>query len=347
MYNDLVSIVVPVYNVEKYLNRCINSIVNQTYQNLEILLIDDGSTDNSSKMCDEWANKDSRIRVIHKQNCGQGMARNTGIDCANGNYICFFDSDDYVDVHTIERAYILAKQENADTVIYGMASVDAQGNVVDKKPIVMPQTVFEGTEIQEMLLPEMLGINLDTGIHSGLSMSACRELFSAELIRRAGFRFVSERDIISEDYYSLLGLYKDVRKTVILNEVLYYYCNNPASFSHSYRPDRFDMLKSFYQASVMQCENLHYSKEIVRRCSVPFLNSVILTLKQEVSYNRYIANSIVRVKGVVGDAVLQNVLQQNKNDRINIQKKLLFWAMRHKCYLLCYLLLVIKIHGSK
>ena len=84
-----ISLIIPVYNVEKYLDRCITSIVNQTYRNLEIILVDDGSPDNCPSMCDRWGEKDSRIKVVHKENAGLGMARNTGIECATGDYICF------------------------------------------------------------------------------------------------------------------------------------------------------------------------------------------------------------------------------------------------------------------
>ena len=96
------SIVVPIYNVEKYLDRCIKSIVSQTYGNLEILLVDDGSPDDCPRVCDEWAEKDSRIKVVHKLNAGLGYARNTGIENATGKYICFFDSDDYIEPDTID-----------------------------------------------------------------------------------------------------------------------------------------------------------------------------------------------------------------------------------------------------
>ena len=118
MKRDLVTVIVPIYNVEQYLNRCIQSIVDQTYQNLEILLIDDGSPDNCPAMCDEWANRDSRICVIHKDNQGLGMARNTGLEHASGEYVCYFDSDDYVAVDTIEQAYNALVQNNADLAIF-------------------------------------------------------------------------------------------------------------------------------------------------------------------------------------------------------------------------------------
>ena len=94
--NEKISIIIPVYNVEKYIDKCIDSIVNQTYQNLEIILVDDGSPDNCPKMCDEWAKKDDRIKVIHKANGGVSSARNVGIEQAQVEYICFVDSDDYI-----------------------------------------------------------------------------------------------------------------------------------------------------------------------------------------------------------------------------------------------------------
>ncbi|WP_338587255.1 glycosyltransferase [Clostridium baratii] len=100
--SKLVSVIVPVYNVEKYLDKCINSIINQTYRNLEIILIDDGSTDNSGKKCDYWAGKDRRIKVIHKENGGLSDARNIGIANAEGEYISFIDSDDFIDLDMIE-----------------------------------------------------------------------------------------------------------------------------------------------------------------------------------------------------------------------------------------------------
>ena len=103
--NDLISVIVPVYKVEKYLNRCVESIVNQTYKNLEIILVDDGSPDNCPQMCNEWAKKDSRIKVIHKQNGGLSDARNVGISEATGIYITFVDSDDWLDLDCIEFLY--------------------------------------------------------------------------------------------------------------------------------------------------------------------------------------------------------------------------------------------------
>lgn len=119
MYNPKVTVVLPIYNVEKYLNRCIQSVVNQSYNNLEIILVDDGSTDRSGTLCDEWEKKDSRIRVIHKKNAGLGEARNSGIDSSTGQYICFFDSDDYIRLDAIDTAVTCARNNSSELVIWG------------------------------------------------------------------------------------------------------------------------------------------------------------------------------------------------------------------------------------
>ena len=101
----LISVIVPVYNVEQYLDRCVCSILNQTYQNLEIILVDDGATDSSGRMCDEYAKRDERIKVVHKQNGGLSDARNAGLAAATGEYIGYVDSDDWIEPDMYEKMY--------------------------------------------------------------------------------------------------------------------------------------------------------------------------------------------------------------------------------------------------
>jgi len=118
--NELISVIVPVYNVEKYLSRCLDSIINQTYKNLDIILIDDGSTDKSALICQEYKNIDKRIKVIHQENRGLSGARNTGIDNAEGDYYVFIDSDDEILPEMIETLYAISKETNADISICHM-----------------------------------------------------------------------------------------------------------------------------------------------------------------------------------------------------------------------------------
>ncbi len=128
MENDLISVIVPIYNVEKYLPYCIDSIVEQTYKNLEIILIDDGSSDNCGKICDDYAKKDKRIRVIHKKNEGIAITRNRGLDEAKGKYIFFVDSDDSIIKETIKYLYTLEQKYNADIAI-GQSNVIYEENL--------------------------------------------------------------------------------------------------------------------------------------------------------------------------------------------------------------------------
>ena len=113
---ELISVIVPVYNVEKYIRECLDSIVNQTYKNLQIILVDDGSTDNSGKICDEFAKKDSRITVVHQENQGAGAAKNTGLELIEGEYFSIIDSDDYIDLSMYEKMVSLMKQYDSDIV---------------------------------------------------------------------------------------------------------------------------------------------------------------------------------------------------------------------------------------
>lgn len=167
--NDLISVIVPVYKVEKYLNRCVESIVNQTYKNLEIILVDDGSPDNCPQMCDEWAKKDERIKVIHKQNGGLSDARNVGIDIATGVYITFVDSDDWIDLDYVEYLYDLVKKYDVKISACCYRVVNENGNMVDKN--ICEELLLDSKEYLRRLL-----------CWDGASVSAwgklyCRELF--------------------------------------------------------------------------------------------------------------------------------------------------------------------------
>lgn len=118
-----ISVIVPVYNAEKYLDRCMNSIVNQTYRDFELILVDDGSPDSCPKMCDEWTQKDARIRVVHKKNGGASSARNVGLNVAKGNWIAFADSDDWLEITALETLYNMANKYNVPMAIGGMRVV--------------------------------------------------------------------------------------------------------------------------------------------------------------------------------------------------------------------------------
>ena len=130
MSQPLISVIVPIYKVEEYLDRCVESIVNQTYKNLEIILVDDGSPDNCPQMCDFWAEKDSRIKVVHKENGGLSDARNAGMPFAIGDVVSFIDSDDWVELDMFEKMLSRMQKDNSDIVSCGVKWVEEDGTVI-------------------------------------------------------------------------------------------------------------------------------------------------------------------------------------------------------------------------
>ncbi|MCD2346256.1 glycosyltransferase family 2 protein [Clostridium guangxiense] len=130
---DLISVIVPIYNVEIYLEKCIKSIQSQTYENLEVILVDDGSPDKCPQICEMYKSIDRRIKVIHKKNSGLADARNAGIDIASGEYLIFVDSDDYIKCNMIESLYRRIKQDNSDLVISNIEMVDENGNIINSQ----------------------------------------------------------------------------------------------------------------------------------------------------------------------------------------------------------------------
>lgn len=154
--NSLISVIVPVYNVEAFISRCVESILNQTYRNIEIILVDDGSPDGCPKICDDYAKKDGRIRVIHKKNGGLSDARNVGINAANGAYICFVDSDDYIQPTMVEHLALAVENTGAKLVIVNLKVVDEKENrifSVEQSPI--QDGLFSAQELLPKLYQEL------------------------------------------------------------------------------------------------------------------------------------------------------------------------------------------------
>lgn len=340
MRDGLVSIVLPIYNVERYLDRCLKSIVNQTYDNLEIILVDDGSPDKCPHICEEWAKKDARIKVIHKENAGLGMARNTGIENATGQYICFFDSDDYVAIDAVEKCYRLAQKEKADIVTFGFCNVKSNGKTGNSIIPHTDQQTYRGKDVREGFLPDLIGPDTTTGKRTDLWMSAWASFYSLDLIKRTGWRFVSEREIISEDIYSLLFLYKNVECVAVLSEALYFYCENGGSLTHVYRKDRYEKIKHFYDQCIKAADECGYGENVKDRLAYPYISNTIGAMKMIVS-----SENVSRRKDfndIVKDGHLQKVLRKTDFRHESTNRKILLKIIRAKQYAICYWLVKVK-----
>lgn len=332
--NILVSVIIPVYNVENYIDRCVTSVVNQTYRNLEIILVDDGSPDKCPELCDDWSKKDSRIKVIHKKNAGLGMARNTGIDNATGKYIFFIDSDDYVDLTMIAQCVNNAEEYQSEIVMFGLYSVDKDGKMIEDNAPISSKCVYHGNEIVEYILPNMLSKDPKTGKNLRFNMSASGRMFSLKLINEHNWRFVSERKIISEDFYSLLDLYSHVKVHSIINKSYYYYCNNNSSLTHSFNTDRIDRINYCYREMEKLCVEKRYPREVLQCLYSQYIGSIVMGLKQiictdlpfQVKYKYFQkANSNTFLK--------QAILGCNKMTE-PFQRKVLLFLIKHNLIIL-------------
>ena len=239
MTRPKVSVVIPCYKVEPYLNKCVESVVKQTLKDLEIILVDDGSPDRVPEMCDEWALKDSRIKVIHKKNAGLGMACNTGIEVATGKYIAFLDSDDWIDADMYQTMYDTAEKFQAQMVFTGLRRVNDVGILESMNH---PQTfkIYKGKKNIEELMLAMIASEPSDPVERHIQMSAKVVLYSLSIIQRHFIRFQCERDIISEDLvFNLDSLLKCQCACVLPYRFYNYYCNN-ASLTFVIRLDRFE-----------------------------------------------------------------------------------------------------------
>ena len=218
--DDLISVVIPVYNVEKYLEKCLDSVVGQTYGNLEIILVDDGSTDNSGAICDRYAQKDSRVVVIHQKNGGLSKARNVGIDKATGKYISFIDSDDYVGSCYIETLYKALPEDGKGISVCDFLPVETD----DAEQI-------PGTGVWDMGNPEeRLEKMYHPQIH-GMSFLTTNKLFERSLFTENGILFPEGR--VHEDDATIPKIVYFAQRLNYTDAVMYFYRRNPNSIMHT------------------------------------------------------------------------------------------------------------------
>ena len=239
-----ISVIVPVYRVEKYLGRCVNSLLGQTLSDIEIILVDDGSPDGCPALCDEFAKKDGRIKVLHKENEGLGLARNSGMSLAVGEYIAFVDSDDYVKSEMYRTLYEAAQRENADIAMCGLCCIggimSAKENDVQNINCFDGYTVFDGKEGIDRLMLDISGALPKEDQDSRYGFSSVKNIYRKEVLEKNKIRFLSEKEVMSEDVFFLLDFLDKCECAVGVPEAFYCYCRNGQSLSKSYRSDRFE-----------------------------------------------------------------------------------------------------------
>lgn len=237
MKQPKVSIIVPVYNVEKYLDRCMQSLLGQTLKELEIILVDDGSPDNSPALCDNYESASDNlhwpiIKVIHKINEGLGFARNSGLEIATGEYIAFLDSDDFVDVNMYEQLYLKAKAKDID-VVYCNCNIYKDKKHIYPRKDVEEEVIFRGREAVDDFLLDMIAPLPEYHHDVRYMMSVGHAIYRHSIFMEHRVQFVSEREFVSEDIIFDIDFLSHVRSVCYLPDCLHYYVVNPI-FAFSY-----------------------------------------------------------------------------------------------------------------
>lgn len=280
--NICVSVIIPVYNVEKYLERCLQSVLNQTYENIEIILVDDGSKDSSGLICDRYCEKYHHVKVIHKVNEGLGLARNTGLSAVTGKYVTFLDSDDYIGKSRISMMVEAMEKNQSDTCMTGYTKVYKDREEVHKH--VDSGKVYCDMDVNKILLPKMCGA--DTSGKDNVEMSVCMVMFSNKLIKKYNIDFESERKLISEDLVFDFDYYQHADSVCILDNVDYYYCDNENSLTTKYRNDRFESQLVLYNVLMDKARELEIYQECKKRLDNTLVAIARYSIKLEEKFHK-------------------------------------------------------------
>lgn len=298
-----VSIIVPVYNVEKYLDRCMDSLLNQTLKDIEIILVDDGSPDNCPVMCEKYATMDKRVQVIHKSNAGLGFARNTGLSVASGEYVAFVDSDDFVSIEMYDVLYRKANDNHLDALFCGFYEYQS-GKSTKLRSEVDKYVEYEGTKCQEVL-HGMLSPCGTKGKITRFEMSVWHSIYKKAIFDTFDVHFCSEREFISEDIIFHIDFIRHCNKIGFIPNPFYYYCLNENSLSKSYNPNRFK------KADVL-CEEI-WNRVIKYNYSFPVEDCmffICLSLRYPITILKQYDFSLSQKKDIVSEMIYSDIMRK-------------------------------------
>lgn len=281
-YNKLISIIVPVYKVEEYLPKCVESLIGQTYKKLEIILVDDGSPDRCPMLCDEYALQDSRIKVIHKENGGLADARNAGIDIMSGEYVTFVDSDDYIHPQMVELLFKAMEQEKSDVAVSSWESVTEQDEKNYPVYAIDQYTNFTGKEIQEKYI-----IKSDDRITFTVAWA---KLYKSELFQTIRY----PKGKLHEDEYTTYKVLYNAERITYVDVPLYYYLTRESSIMGAFKAKRFDIFGGYLERVEFY---LQHKEEVLAK------KTLFLAIHMLTQYHEWIKN---------GDKECAVVFQQYK-----------------------------------
>lgn len=327
-----ISVIIPVYNVEQYLEKCVESVLNQTFQDIELILVDDGSSDSSSEICDRYQVLYNRVHVIHQPNTGAGIARNRGLEIAEGKYITFVDSDDYLERDILEKLYNTATVEKSDCVISGSTMIYSNGSM-GLMPVVKGKKMFVDEEIVEVLL-DSISAPPKCKLDSIYGQSVCGKLFKRQIVEDNKIRFVSEREYLSEDTLFNIAFLKYARKVIAVPDVSYHYnCAHVGSLSKEYREDRFEMELVLAHAVEEQLKDILPFNKYILYLQRFFIMRVAFDITQEVLYHDHVSKRhpmYENIRRILNNEKLRNELNEYPWRKLPFLRMILVGTMKYR-----------------
>lgn len=333
-----VSIIIPVYNVEKYLKKCLNSVVNQTFKDIEIIIINDGSSDNSLNICKEYSANDKRIKIIDKKNEGVSKARNIGILYATGEYISFVDSDDWIELNMIEELYNSTVNNSVEFCMCNyMKESESKTKYIDSN---LKIKKLQGNEIKEYLIIPLIEKEDNENEHVLAGFRGpWGKLFKRDIIEKYNIKF-KEDLIIGEDFIFNLEFLIHVNKAFINKEFYYHYLTNINSANIRYKKDCWKLI---YKNTILHLEdflkknNLYIKAEdkINKLIIKYFLISIMNEGRKD--NPKKISEKIDTIKKICEDKVIRTVLNENSLNLYRKRNKIILFLAKYKLNYLIYI----------
>lgn len=332
------SLILPVYNVEKYVKRCVNSLLRQEYTDYEIILVDDGSTDSSGSICDKLADKNNNIFAYHKENGGLSDARNYGMDRAKGNYILFIDSDDWVDEKLLISLHNHLNKSNVDILKFGFQKMQ-EGNYKNTFFSYFNIGVYDRRQIEETILPYTIGPKRLFCYEQNACKSVWSHVYSLNFLRENNIRFVSEREILNEDCLFNLHTLLYAKSLEVTHYILYYYDYREGSLSKRYITNEFERKLKLHREYKLLLER----NGLFERYETPYYSECVDGFYACISnecccWNETSKYAVQNIKKILNCKECEISLLKCKRSNMNLKGKVIYWLMRLKFAYLMYIL---------
>lgn len=326
-----VSIIIPAYNASRYICRCVDSILAQTIESIQVIIINDGSTDETEMLCNSHYGNNNGVVIISKNNQGQGIARNYGLNFVKGEYVGFVDADDYVEPNMYEMLYHRAKDICADLVYSYM---EGEQFLEDDffKDYENGKIIYSNHQISKFR--QLLIGGMPSEINdASLGMSVCRSIFNYSIIQKYGIRFISERKVNSEDLLFNLDFLEHCNCISTINNYFYVYCHdNPQSFSVKANDNRFKMFNNLYDELIIRSK----CDEDILRATRRFLANIRIVVVEKARWCRIstLKKTIDEIGSIINDHRVKKILNEYPIESLPFMQKIYFYLMKHNMRML-------------